>query len=85
MLGEVTDTAFIKGKMGEKFTVLNCPIPCPLVLLRECFGDKTQCWAVKEADCYEHAADEGVEAVTLLCVHFMLRVTGLLEKQAVKH
>ena len=49
MVGEVTDTAFINGKMGEKFTVLNYPIPCPLVLLRGCFGDKAQCWTIKEA------------------------------------
>jgi hypothetical protein len=48
-VGEVTDTAFINGKMGEKFPVLNYPIPCPLVLRQGCFGDKAQCWAMKEA------------------------------------
>jgi hypothetical protein len=48
-VGEVTDTAFINGKMGEKFTVLNYPISCPLVLLRGSFGDKAKCWTVREA------------------------------------
>ena len=40
---------YINGKMGEKFTALNYLIPCPPVLLRGCFGDKAQSWAVKEA------------------------------------
>jgi hypothetical protein len=49
MVDEVTDTEFINREMGENFTVLNYPIPCPLVLLRGCFGDMAQSWAVKEA------------------------------------